>query len=184
MGRRRSQARLRYPGAVIILKRDKITFHFVLGDAARAGNQPPPIAAGQIQRKLWFGANFFAEEFLRSLSSDRNADAGMSSLLTALGGQLRLNVPANAWIPELAPLLVSGKLAVTEIQAKKPGGEATKSKKGADAPLTVPRKAPVVEREEAPDASTFPSLNEDDQANALIAATQSGAALCEVCSKG
>lgn len=169
---------------MITVKRGKFTFHFVIRDAVRGGNQPPPKAAGQIQRTLWFGVPLFAEAFLRRLSCERNAGTGMSSLLTILGGRPRFNVPANIWIPELVPLLVSGKLLVTEVQPKGPGGEGTKSKKGAEGPLIVPRKAPVAEKTDAPESSTFPPLNEDAQAGALIAASQAGAPFCEVCSKG
>jgi len=115
-------------------------------------------------------------------SSDRSAGIGMSALLTTLGGVPRFNVPSKNWIEELAPLLVSGNLQVTEMRPKLKG-EGTKSQKGKEGPLVVPRKAPVVEKAEAVAASTFPLLDEDQQANALIVASQAGAAFCEVCSK-
>ena len=183
---------LRYAGPVLTVKRGKITLHFVIREFMRRGKdrslQP---TAGHVRRELWFGANLFAEEFLRILATDHAAARGMANLLAELEGKGQPDVLNNAWIQPMAAQLVSGRVMVIEVAPSAVAGTGSSSEKSKSTRKEMepafPRKPAVAparnERRDTADQPTFTNLDDDDQTRSLVAASKSGKPFLQVCNK-
>lgn len=166
---------------MIILTIGKNSYHFASREEMRNKAKRPVPPKGFRPRTFWFGTNLMAETLVKRFAGDRAASREVAKLLRKQGAPLVFNPPREKWVPDLAALLVSGEVIVTEMSPVL-RDVATKTAK-VEGPLPVPRKAPVAEKPEVVEAATFPPLNDDVQARALAVAAQAGAPFCEVCSR-